>query len=107
MELSDARYNELMDQAMLDCYGEEEEFSGVFCTLEDELRFPLQASLVGVPVVVHGLDSERSTTHRGIVAVVERDGQRYPANLADLEFVAPDEASAEWLAAFRRWAATY
>lgn len=39
MHLSDERYEELMDRAMLDCYGEEEEFSGIFCTLEDEQYF--------------------------------------------------------------------
>ena len=105
MHLTDERYEELMDRAMLDCYGEEEEFSGIFCTLEDEMTFPLQATLVGMPVVVQGLDSKRSAPHRGIVAVVERDGQRFSASLADLTFDTPDPASAEWLEVYRRWIA--
>ena len=104
MDLSDERYDELMNQAMLDCYGEEEEFSGVLCTLEDELAFPLNATLIGVPVVVHGMDSQRSSLRRGIVAVVEREGRRFTASLADLTPVAPDPATAEWLAMHRRWA---
>ena len=104
MELSDARYDELLEQATLDCYDEEEEFTGVLCTLEDELAFPLDATLAGVPVVVRGLDSQRSSLRRGIVAVVEREGERFTASLADLTPVDPDPATAEWLAMHRRWA---
>ena len=104
MKLSDERYEELVEQATLDCYDEEEEFTGVLCTLEDQLAFPLDATLAGVPVIVHGLDSQRSSSRRGIVAVVEREGQRFTASLADLTPVDPDPASAEWLVMHRRWA---
>ncbi len=105
MKLSDERYEELVEQATLDCYDEEEEFTGVLCTLEDELAFPLDATLAGVPVEVIELDSERSSSRRGIVAVVARDGQRFSAGLADLLFIDPDPVSAEWLEMHRRWAA--
>ena len=106
MHLTDERYEELMERATLDCYDEEEEFTGVLCTLEDELAFPLDATLAGMPVVVHGIDSERSSSRRGIVAVIERDSQRFTAGLADLVVIDPDPATAEWLEMHRRWAST-
>ena len=41
------RLHELLDQAIVDCYGEEEEFMGVLYTLADNLNFPLQATVLG------------------------------------------------------------
>lgn len=41
----------LLEQAIVDCYDEEEEFSGVLCTLDDNLNFPLQAADGGVPLI--------------------------------------------------------
>lgn len=101
--LTDTRYHELLDEATVDCYGEEEEFSGVLNMLMDNLNFPLRATLAGAPVTVHGLDEGRSTLRRGIVATIERSGETYHVSLADLIFVHPDDSSAEWLELVRRW----
>ncbi|GIK72774.1 MAG: hypothetical protein BroJett021_17620 [Chloroflexota bacterium] len=101
--LSDERYYELLDEAIVDCYDEEEEFAGVLCTLGDNLQFPLSATLMDESVVVHGLNEERSSPHRGIVARVERNGRTYDVALADLVFTDTDPVSAEWLAMYRRW----
>ena len=38
------RLEALLEEATVDCYGEEEEFTGVLYTLADNLNFPLQAS---------------------------------------------------------------
>lgn len=102
----ESRIRELLDEATIDCYGEEEEFSGVLVSLQDNLSFPMRATLAGAPVEVQGIDDQRSSLHRGIVAEVERDGKIYYVSLADLEFVKPDEASAEWLAMYRWWVGT-
>jgi hypothetical protein len=99
------RLRTLLEEATIDCYGEEEEFAGVLVTQQDNLSFPLHATLAGVPVVMQGLDNQRSSLRRGIVAEVERDGRIYHVSLADLELVDPDPASAEWLETYRWWAA--
>ena len=75
--MEEKRLEALLEQAIVDCYDEEEEFSGVLCTLEDNLSFPLQAEVMGEPVEVIGLD--------------------------DLNFIAPDPTSAEWLTMYRYW----
>lgn len=101
--LTDARYYELLDAATVDCYGEDEEFSGILSTLADNLDFPLQATLAGAPVSVQALAETRSSLRRGIVAVIERDGQTHAVSLVDLTFIDADPASAELLEMHRRW----
>jgi hypothetical protein len=102
--MDETRLEALLEQATVDCYDEEEEFSGVLCTLDDNLSFPLQAEAMGEPVEVIGLDDRRSSLRRGIVAVVRRGGREYAVGLAELNFISPDPTSAEWLAMYRYWA---
>ncbi len=98
------RLDELLEQATVDCYDEEEEFAGVLNTLDDNLSFPLQAEALGEPVEVVGLDSRRSSLRTGIMARVRKGGGEYTVGLANLHFVEPDPASAEWLEVYRYWA---
>lgn len=93
----------LLAEATVDCYGEDEEFTGMMCMLGEELRFPLSATVVGELVAVIGIDERRSSLSRGVVARVRRKGQDYRVGLAELEFVDPDPTSAEWLEAYRYW----
>jgi hypothetical protein len=102
--MDEKRLQELLEQATVDCYDEEEEFSGVLCTLEDNLNFPLQAEAMGEPIEVIGLDDRRSSLRKGIAAKVCKGGREYSISLADLDFIAPDPTSAEWLAMYRYWA---
>ncbi len=102
--MDENRLEELLEQATVDCYNEDEEFSGVLCTLEETLLFPLQAEALGEVVEVVGLDDQRSSLGRGIVARVRKGGREYRIGLADLEFLDPDPVSAEWLAMYRYWA---
>jgi hypothetical protein len=97
------RLEALLAEATVDCYGEDEEFTGMMCALGEELRFPLSATVVGEPVAVIGIDERRSGLRRGVVARVRRGGEEYRVGLAELDFVDPDPASAEWLEAYRYW----
>jgi hypothetical protein len=91
------RLEALLEQATVDCYDEEEEFSGMLCTLDDHLSFPLQAGGIG-------LDDRRSSLRKGIVACLRKGGREYRVGLADLSFIAPDPISAEWRAMYCYWA---
>jgi hypothetical protein len=97
------RLAELLEEATVDCYDEEEEFSGVFSTLADNLDFPLQARTMGNTVEMVGLDGNQSSPRRGILAIVRQGEQKYLVGLAELEFIDPDPVSAEWLAVYRYW----
>ena len=98
-----ARLAALIEEAMVDCYGEDEQFWGLFYTLDEQLCFPLQAMVLGEAVTVVGLDGERSGLRRGIIARVRKGGWEYTAALAELDFVESDPVSAEWLGAYRCW----
>ena len=104
--MDEKRLQELLEQATVDCYGEEEEFGGVLCTLDDTLSFPLQAEALGEQVEVIGLDSRQSSLRKGIVARIRKGGREYTVGLGDLNFMDPDPTSAEWLMMYRYWAGT-
>jgi Calcium binding len=93
----------MIDEATVDCYGEDEEVSGMLATLEDRLAFPFQAKVLGETVEVIGLDQRQSSERRGAVAKVRKQGRQYTIALADLEAVERGTETAEWLAAYRYW----
>ena len=101
--MNEERLQELIAEATIDCYGEDEQFWCMLAALEDELNFPLAATLIGEPVEIIGLDGHASSSHRGIVARVRRTDQEYSVSLADLQITDPDSHSAEWLAAYQYW----
>lgn len=98
-----ARLEALLEEATVDCYGEDEEFWGVLYTLDSRLSFPLQARVLGETVTLVGLDDERSGLRRSVMARVRKGDQEYTVALSELEILDPDPVSAEWLAAYRYW----
>ena len=107
MTVSEERLEALLEEAIVDCYDEEEEFMGVLITVDEKVNWPLLATLAGMPVEVLGLSESASSTRRGIVARIRRGGKEYTAALADLTFGKMDESSAEWLAMYRWWAGSF
>lgn len=98
------RLRDLLWEATADCHDEEEEFTGIFYTLaEGGLNLPLEAKVLGELVEIVDLDGASSGLRRGIVALVRKGDREYSVALADLEFVDPDPASAEWLEVYRYW----
>ena len=101
------RLKELIEEATIDCYGEDEQFSGMLYALDDELNFPLVATLIGETVEFIGLDGKSSSPYRGIVAHVHHKGQEFSVSLADLHISNADSHSIEWLAAYHYWLRRY
>ena len=100
---NEERLRELVDEATVDCYEEEEEFWGMLTALGDELTFPLTATLIGESVLLIGVDGEASSAHRGIVARVSHKGQEHSVSLADLQISDTNTHNADWLAAYHYW----
>lgn len=98
-----ARWEALIAEATVDCYGEYEEFVGMLTTLGDRLEFPFAARVLGEKVEVIGLDEKASSERRGVVAEVRKGARQYTVALADVEVVEKDSETAEWLAAYRYW----
>ncbi len=91
-----------IEEALVDAYHEDEEFLGFLYTLENKLRFPLQAHILGEMVEVVGLDERASESRRGVVAVVRKGKRKYRVSLLDLDIDATG-TNREWLDAYRLW----
>ncbi len=102
--IDEAHMQALLDEAIMDCYDEEDAFVRLVTALGDHITFPLMAELAGpmisTRVKVLGLVAADSNLRWGIQAWVRRNGKEYQASLADLDFDDLDETSAEWLAMY-------
>jgi hypothetical protein len=98
--ISDDRLNALIEQATVDCYDEDEQVTGLFTMIEDNLGLPFQTSVLGVGVTVAKVDL---TDTNQIVAICQREGLRQAIPILDLPLPAPVPRGAEWIEAYRRW----
>lgn len=95
--------DELIEEILVDAYGEYEQLSSFCQAFEDEVRFPLRGRVVGVDVEVTKVDFD-GDDRRGLVATCLRGGERHRVSLLD---VAPSGPLAlgtrRLLDAYRRW----
>ena len=67
--LSPAKLDEMIAEATVDAYGEEEQTAGFFTMFEERLKLPFKTEVLGMEVTVDRLDM---THHEQIVAVCVR-----------------------------------
>jgi hypothetical protein len=99
-ELSQADLHELIEEAIVDAYGEDEQLTGFYNMFEENLAVPFTTRVLGVEVTVAGID----LTDSGIVAICVRGTHRQPIPIPDLPLPAPPPPGSEWIAAYRQWA---
>ena len=99
-ELSGAELDALIAEATVDCYGEDEELTGLATVIADNLAVPFETTVLGVAVTVRKIDQ----TDSGIVAICVRGKHRQAIPVLDLPLPDPPPRGAEWIAAYRRWA---
>jgi len=97
---SDARCDEMIEEAIVDAYGESEQTVGFFTVLEDNLATPFKTEMLGVEVTVERLDM---TDDEQIVAVCARGKSRQRVPILDLPLPTPPPEGADWIMAYRRW----
>lgn len=98
--LSDTELDALVAEAIVDCYDEHEQLSGLFTMIEDNLAVPFGTEVLGVPVVVRKVDLRSS----GIVAICHRGRLRQAIEILDLPLPDPVPDGAQWIEAYRWWA---
>jgi hypothetical protein len=97
---SAARLDEMIEEAIVDAYGESEQTLG-FCTmLEDNLAVPFETELLGIAAIVSRIEM---TDDDRIVAVCSRGRARQRVSILDLPVPSPPPDGAEWISAYRRW----
>ena len=100
-EWSDADLDGLVEEAIVDAYGEEEQLTGLYTMIEDGLAVPFETEVLGVTVTVERVEM---TDAGQLVAVCRRGGVEHAIGLLELPLPTPSPDGAEWIAAYRRWA---
>ena len=100
LQLSKARLDDLIDEALTDAYGESEQATGFYTMLENDLHLPFETQILGVTVSVESIDI---TEDDQLVAVCRAGKTRQRISLSELPLPSPPPAGAEWIAAYRYW----
>jgi len=100
LRLSKARLDELVEDALMDAYGESEQVTGFYTMMENDLRLPFDTELLGKTVIVEGIDI---TDDNHLVAVCRRDKTKQRISLSELPLPSPIPEGAEWIVAYRYW----
>ncbi|KAB1141710.1 hypothetical protein F7R91_31350 [Streptomyces luteolifulvus] len=99
-QLSEAQLDELVAQATVDAYDDEEQLTGLFTMIAEHLAVPFETVVLGVKVTVKKVDLLPGSR---IVAVCTRDRHRQAIGILDLPLPDPAPEGAEWIEAYRRW----
>jgi hypothetical protein len=99
-KLSTADLDELVEEATVDAYDTEEQVSGFFSLMDDELKLPFETTVLGVAATVETIEQ---TENNDIVAVCRAGKLRQRIRLVDLPLPRPEPPGAKWIAAYRHW----
>lgn len=91
----------LIEELTVDAYGDEEQLVGFLTGAEDALAVGEMVTVAGVEIRIVAVDCGPDA-RRGLLAVCERDHQRFEVSLADLAF-GPSSELGQIVAAYRRW----
>src|SRR3989304_5791304 len=80
------RLRKLIEEAIVDCYTEEEQHGGFLVMLQDHVAVPFKALVVGEEVEVRGFDWDGSP--QGVVAICRRKRRAHRVNVTALEWAA-------------------
>jgi hypothetical protein len=98
--VSKAKLNEMIEEAVVDAYTEEEQTGGFLTMLQEHLAMPFSTDVLGVAVVVEKIDMTREGQ---IVAVCRRDKVRQRIAILELPLPTPPPTGAEWVTAYHHW----
>jgi hypothetical protein len=98
--LSAAKLDRLIEEALVDAYGEAEQRMGFYTMLEDHLAMPFKTEILGAEVTVQRLDL---TDDDQIVAICARGRLQQAIPILALPLPDPPPSGTEWIQAYRRW----
>jgi hypothetical protein len=90
----------MVEEVTVDCFNEDEQATGLFTMIEENLEVPFETWVLGVSITVASVDL---TDSNQIVAMCRRDGLRQAIPILDPTLPTPPPAGAEWIEAYRRW----
>lgn len=81
LRLSKARLDELVEEALVDAYGESKQVTGFYTMMENDLRLPFETDILGITVLVGGIDIT-GRSRRDFPGGSRRSGVQDPHELA-------------------------
>jgi len=90
----------LIEEAIIDAYGESEQRVGFLTMLEEHLAVPFATEMLGTAVRVERVDLNDADE---IVAICRRGRERQMISLLSLPLPSPAPAGWEWIDAYRHW----
>ncbi len=93
---------DLVEEATIDAYGEEEQVTSFYTVLDEHLPLPFDTVVLGVDVTVEKLDLTDRSDDIVIVCRRGRALQRLP--ILDLPLPDPPPEGWKWIEAYRHWA---
>ncbi|MEC4019287.1 hypothetical protein [Streptomyces sp. H27-D2] len=99
-QLSEAQLDELVTQATVDAYSDEEQLDGLYTMIAEHLDVPFKTVLLGVEVTVKKIGLLPGSQ---IVAICTRGRYRQAIGILDLPLPAPAPEGTEWIQAYRHW----
>jgi hypothetical protein len=91
---------EMIEEATVDAYGEEELATGWHCVIQDNLELPFTTEVLGIEVEVVDIDL---TERNEIVAVCQRGKHTQRVLVLDLPLPDSPPEGAAWIEAYRQW----
>ena len=95
------RRRALIEEATVDCYGEDEQEQGLLCMIESNLFCPFSAKVLGETVEVTEL--RQPPRGPGLKAVCQYKGKEHLIDIASLEWPKQKPKGFEWLEAYLAW----
>ena len=101
-QLDNDEVDAAMAEATADSHDECEQHSGLLTAIEDQLRFPFPAKVLGEDVSVVGMEWPEDDEF-GLDLVCERSGKRHRVEARSVDLVKPWPEGHQWLAAYLSW----
>ena len=99
--LAKRRLDALVEEAIVDAYGESEQRVGLLSMIQTNLTCPFTTTILGAEARVERVDLNDADE---IVAVCRRGRGRQTIPILDLPLPSPRPVGWEWIEAYRHWA---
>jgi len=93
--MTDEAYENILDEALIDSYGDDEQIASFCAYLQNETKPPIYGDIAGAPVQVVDFTNDSSR----VAALVDTAGKHYEIDLMSIEF----ESSPLPIAVYRKW----
>ncbi|MBI4162207.1 MAG: hypothetical protein HY513_00865 [Candidatus Aenigmarchaeota archaeon] len=97
-KLNQKKLAKMIEEATTDCHDEYEAIEGFVVTMEDKLKVPFDAKMLGEDITVVEINSKGNR----IVARIKKGSKHYIVDILDMEDI-KNVKNSEWIEAYRQW----